>query len=136
MDHQASPDGMAVKYARLASVVNDYPADSGAQTAISVFRATPRADLIRGEEFAVKMMERHAYTSQAFIPMGKGEASSSYFRRSAIVADCSPVERKRRRRIASWWGDASHRSFERRKRQTGRIDHQSIQGPSVNGYKL
>ena len=54
-------------------IVNEYPPEAGAVTGISVFRATPKIGLVRGEEFAIQMMERHPFTSQAFIPMDKGE---------------------------------------------------------------
>ena len=73
MDIQESPDKVQTKYARLADITNNYPADSGAVTGISVYRATPKVGLTRGKAFDVKYMERHPYTSQAFVPMGKGE---------------------------------------------------------------
>jgi ureidoglycolate hydrolase len=75
MDIQAAPDGLTTKYARLANIVNNYPADTGAVTGISVFRATPKVGLERGKVFDIRYMERHPYTSQAFVPMGKGEVS-------------------------------------------------------------
>lgn len=75
MDIQAAPDGMTTKYARLANITNSYPADAGAITGISVFRATPKIGLERGKAFDIRYMERHPYTSQAFVPMGKGEVS-------------------------------------------------------------
>lgn len=74
-DIQESPDKVATKYARLADITSTYPAESGAVTGISVFRATPKVGLTRGKSFDVKYMERHPYTSQAFVPMGKGEVS-------------------------------------------------------------
>ena len=72
-DIQVAPDGKTTKYARLADITHSYPADSGAVVGISVFRATPKIGLERGKEFGIKFLERHAYTSQAFVPMGKGE---------------------------------------------------------------
>jgi len=75
MDIQTSPDKKTNKYARLADIVKSYPEGSGAVTGISVFRATPKVGLTRGEVFDVRFMERHPYTSQAFIPMGKAEVS-------------------------------------------------------------
>lgn len=76
-DIQTAPDGKTAKYARLADVSSTYPADSGAVTGISVFRATPKVGLERGKVFDVRFFERHQYTSQAFVPMGKGEVSSA-----------------------------------------------------------
>jgi allantoicase len=76
MDIQPSPDGKTVKYARLADIVHTYPEGSGAFTGTSVFRATPKVGLERGREFDVRFMERHPYTSQAFIPMGKAEVGN------------------------------------------------------------
>lgn len=75
VDIQVAPDGMATKYARLADVVSTYPESANAVTAISVFRATPKVGLERGKVFDIRYMERHPYTSQAFIPMGKAEVS-------------------------------------------------------------
>ena len=76
-DYQPAPHGLTQKYARLADIAQSYPAGSGAQTAISVYRATPKVGLERGREFAVKVLERHSFTTQAFVPMGKGEVSRS-----------------------------------------------------------
>lgn len=56
-------------------IEHSYPADTGAVTGISVFRATQKVGLERGKEFDVRLMERHPYTSQVFIPMGKAEVS-------------------------------------------------------------
>ncbi|OCF43935.1 allantoicase [Kwoniella heveanensis CBS 569] len=72
-DSESSPDGKTTKHNVLAPIVSFYPADSGAVTGISVYRATKKVGLERGREFEVRYMERHEYTSQAFIPMGKAE---------------------------------------------------------------
>ncbi|WVF69308.1 allantoicase [Kwoniella sp. CBS 6097] len=72
-DSETSPDGKTTKHNVLAPIVSSYPADSGAITGISVYRATKKVGLERGREFEVRYMERHEYTSQAFIPMGKAE---------------------------------------------------------------
>jgi allantoicase len=74
-DVQPAPDGLHVKYARLADISHTYPADSGAVTGISVFRASPKIGLERGKVFEIRLMERHEFTTQAFIPMGKGTVS-------------------------------------------------------------
>ncbi|ORY21974.1 galactose-binding domain-like protein [Naematelia encephala] len=70
---QSSPDGRTNKWTRLADITSTYPQDTGAVTGIAVFRATPKVGLERGQAFDVRFMERHPYTSQAFIPMGKAE---------------------------------------------------------------
>ena len=75
-DIQVSPDGITTKYARLAQITSTYPIEANAVMGISVFRATPKVGLTRGKMFDVRFMERHPYTSQAFVPMGKGEVSS------------------------------------------------------------
>jgi allantoicase len=73
MDIQTSPDGKTTKYARLADIVDTYPGDAGAVLGVSVFRASPKIGLERGRVFDIRFMERHPFTSQAFIPMGKAE---------------------------------------------------------------
>jgi allantoicase len=70
--------GKAEKYTRLAPVLSTYPANSGTVTGISVFRATKKVGLHRGKAFDVRLMERHPYTTQAFIPMGKAEVSVTF----------------------------------------------------------
>lgn len=65
--------GKAEKYVRLAPIISTYPEGEGAVTGIGVYRATKKIGLDRGKVFDVRLMERHPYTTQAFIPMGKGE---------------------------------------------------------------
>ena len=73
LDIVVSPDGKIEKLSRLANVLDSYQEASGAVTGIGVFRATPKVGLERGKVFDVRYMERHPYTTQAFIPMGKAE---------------------------------------------------------------
>jgi hypothetical protein len=55
------------------SLLAAYPASANAHTAIAVFRATPPSGLSHGCTWPLKMFERHSFTTQAFIPMAKGE---------------------------------------------------------------
>jgi allantoicase len=66
---RASNDAMKVP--NVMAVSNKYPADANAVTAVGVYRAVKKAGLERGKVFDIQYMERHAYTTQAFIPMGK-----------------------------------------------------------------
>lgn len=50
-----------------------YPPTAGAVTAIAVFRATPPSGLSHGCTWPLRMFERHSFTTQAFLPMAKGE---------------------------------------------------------------
>jgi len=70
---QSNPTANVEKYCRLADVTSSYP--EGAYTGIGVYRATKKVGLERGRVFDVRLMERHMYTSQAFIPMAKGDVS-------------------------------------------------------------
>lgn len=74
---QGNPVAKVEKYCRLADVTNTYPEAEGACTGIGVYRATKKVGLERGQVFDVRLMERHKYTSQAFIPMAKGDVSWS-----------------------------------------------------------
>lgn len=75
-DHNAAPrgtkitpanQGTASKFHKLALPDSSYTGKSGATTGVSVYRCDP---LPRGKEWDVKVLERHPYTTQAFIPMG------------------------------------------------------------------
>ncbi|CDW98370.1 hypothetical protein [Sporisorium scitamineum] len=57
--------GTAKKYLNLAEILNNYPKEAGAKTNIHVYRCDPAATL----PFEVKLLERHRFTTQAFIPM-------------------------------------------------------------------
>ncbi|KAI9311435.1 galactose-binding domain-like protein [Dichotomocladium elegans] len=60
--------GTAEKFHFLADIVNRYPKKDG-RTNLCVFRCRPAREL----PFKVKLLERHPYSSQAFIPMTDGK---------------------------------------------------------------
>lgn len=75
-DHNAAPrgtkitpanQGTASKFHKLSLLSSSYPAEAGATTGLSVYRCNPLPD---GDEWEVKILERHPFTTQAFIPMG------------------------------------------------------------------
>lgn len=57
--------GTAKKYLNLAEILNKYPNEAGAKTNVHVYRCDPAPTL----PFEVKLLERHRFTTQAFIPM-------------------------------------------------------------------
>ena len=65
----AANAGTADKFHKLSSVSSSYPSSSSATTAISVYRCRPLDDLEDGLT-VLRTLERHPYTTQAFIPMG------------------------------------------------------------------
>lgn len=69
--------GSATKYHALAAVKSCYPIDCNAKAALSVYRAKP-IDANIGELFAVKLLERHPCTNQAFFALGAGTGVSEY----------------------------------------------------------
>ncbi|KAH7911990.1 galactose-binding domain-like protein [Hygrophoropsis aurantiaca] len=80
-DHAAAPRntkitpanmGTASKFHKLALVNSTYPPNSNETTGLSVYRCKP-AELSNGE-LELKVLERHPFTNQAFIPMGGGPA--------------------------------------------------------------
>ncbi|PCH43791.1 allantoicase [Wolfiporia cocos MD-104 SS10] len=62
--------GTATKFHKLALLESSYPADARATTGLSVYRCKP-VDV--ADKWEVKLLERHPYTNQAFIPMGAGQ---------------------------------------------------------------
>ncbi|KAG1809352.1 galactose-binding domain-like protein [Suillus subaureus] len=78
-DHTAAPpgtkitpanQGSATKFHKLSLLESSYPAGLGASSGLSVYRCNPTKVVNGGVE--LKVVERHPYTNQAFIPMGGG----------------------------------------------------------------
>ncbi|KAJ7594297.1 allantoicase [Mycena floridula] len=80
-DHDAIPKGTRItpanggtasKFHKLSLLESKYRADSGATTGLSVYRCQPLSDIESDGTSKLKVLERHALTNQAFVPMGKG----------------------------------------------------------------
>ena len=78
-DHNAAPrgtkitpanQGTASKFHKLAPLDSSYPLEAGATTDLSVYRCSSLPNRGENEEWEVKVLERHPFTTQAFIPMG------------------------------------------------------------------
>ena len=66
--------GTARKYVSLAPVASTYPVEADAKTNIHIYHCDPVAS--SAMPFRVKLLERHRFTTQAFLPMtphGKGQ---------------------------------------------------------------
>jgi allantoicase len=74
--------GTAVKFHKLSLVESSYPEGSGATRGLSVFRCG-RIAAKAGSNFTIKLLERHPYTNQAFIPMS-GAAPSGWGSENAL----------------------------------------------------
>ncbi|OCH95129.1 allantoicase [Obba rivulosa] len=61
--------GTAAKFHKLAPLAASYPPGAGATAGLSVYRCSPIGARPRGE-WAVRLLERHPCTNQAFVPMG------------------------------------------------------------------
>jgi allantoicase len=67
----AANAGTAEKFHKISLLSSGYPSESGETTGISIYRCQPLEDISEGVT-VLKTLERHLFTSQAFIPMGKG----------------------------------------------------------------
>lgn len=64
--------GTATKFHKLSLLAESYTPEAGATTGISIYRCKPLEDVADGVT-VLKTLERHPFTSQAFIPMGRGD---------------------------------------------------------------
>ena len=79
-DHAAAPKGTKItpanagtasKFHKQALLESSYDPAVGATTGLSVYRCNP-VQLSADRVLPLQVLERHPYTNQAFIPMGKG----------------------------------------------------------------
>ncbi|KAJ7497479.1 allantoicase [Mycena latifolia] len=80
-DHNAAPkgtkitpanQGSASKFHKLSLLASSYPSEAGATAGLSVYRCQPLEGIATDGTAELKVMERHPFTNQAFIPMGRG----------------------------------------------------------------
>jgi len=80
-DHNAAPkgtkitpanQGSASKFHKLSLLTSSYPEGAVATAGMSVYRCSPLQVMSSDGSADLTVMERHPFTNQAFIPMGKG----------------------------------------------------------------
>ncbi|KAF5351866.1 hypothetical protein D9756_007571 [Leucocoprinus leucothites] len=80
-DHNAVPKGTKItpanggtasKFHKLSLLASSYPSGAGATTGISVYRCQPLTGITADGTVELTTLERHPFTNQAFIPMGRG----------------------------------------------------------------
>src|SRR2546421_413382 len=81
--HQPDPvmanQSTALKYSPISPMTNNYDLSSSPQPQMSMFSCFPRR-LGPGNRFAVKILERHPFTTQTFCPLGlASESTGTYF---------------------------------------------------------
>ncbi|KAL0956407.1 hypothetical protein HGRIS_002554 [Hohenbuehelia grisea] len=69
----AANQGTADKFHKLAPIISSYPTEAGASPGLSVYRCKPLQGIADDGTVVLATLERHPYTNQAFIPMGKAE---------------------------------------------------------------
>lgn len=82
MPHRLVNQGSALKFPALAGVKSTYSPSVSAELAIHVYRCTPVAEL----PWHVEVLERHRFTSQAFIPMTPPSSSEEHKGYFVVVA--------------------------------------------------
>jgi allantoicase len=95
-DHANAPKGVRItpanggsasKFHKLALMESSYPTGSGATTGVSIYRCKPSADIAEDGTLELKVLERHRFTNQAFIPMGHEELGDSGRKYVVVVAE-------------------------------------------------
>jgi allantoicase len=85
-DHAAVPKGIRItpanggtanKFHKLSLLHSTYPENSGATAGISIYRCKPLTDYAEDGSSPLKVLERHPFTNQAFIPMGRGNGDEA-----------------------------------------------------------
>lgn len=80
-DHDAVPKGTKItpanagtasKFHKLSLLTSNYPPESNATSGLSVYRCKPLEDIQSNKTTPLKALERHSFTNQAFVPMGRG----------------------------------------------------------------
>jgi len=69
----AANGATAKKFHRLALINHSYWAGANALTGLSAYRSQPVKDVAGDKTWEITTLERHAFTNQAFIPMGCSE---------------------------------------------------------------
>lgn len=102
-DHQlqvqkasAANYGTAKKIHKVAPIINNYadcPSQEPASANWNIFRCSPPKHLIKGKRFKTykaKVLERHPFTTQTFVPMGLLQNKASYLVIVAKTDENSP----------------------------------------------
>ena len=85
-DHAAVPKGIRItpanggtasKFHKLSLLHSTYPESSRATSGISIYRCKPITDVAENGTTPLKVLERHPFTNQAFIPMGRGNGDEA-----------------------------------------------------------
>lgn len=75
--------GSATKFHKVSLIEACYPEGSGATAGLSVYRCLP-ISAKQGDAFTVRLLERHIYTNQAFIPMSGAPSTQGWGAEDAL----------------------------------------------------
>ncbi|KAF8628901.1 hypothetical protein AX15_003682 [Amanita polypyramis BW_CC] len=105
-DHAAAPKGVRItpanggtasKFHKLSLLHSTYPEGVGATTGISVYRCKSVEGIAEDGTIPLEVLERHPFTNQAFVPMGRGEGEESIAdpadKYLVVVAENGPDDR-------------------------------------------
>lgn len=102
--------GTANKFHKLSLLSSTYPAELGATTGISVYRCQALQDYAPDGTTPLKFLERHRYTNQAFVPMGRGggeglkETSEKYL---VVVAQNGEDDKPDLKTLRAFWASTA-----------------------------